>query len=44
MDKRDINFGSQVLGETCRKTIELINEGALGTKFNVKKISSKFIL
>jgi hypothetical protein len=37
VDKNEINYGSQVLGETCKKTIMLINDGALATKFNVKK-------
>ena len=41
MDKNEINYGSQVLGETCKKTIMLINDGALATKFNIKKVPAE---
>ncbi|CAB4013133.1 Hypothetical predicted protein [Paramuricea clavata] len=41
VDKNEINYGSQVLGEICKKTIMLINDGALATKFNVKKIQAE---
>ena len=36
-----MNYGSQVLGETCQKTIMLINDGALATKFNIKKYQNE---
>ena len=41
VDKKEINYGSQVLGETCKKTIMLINDGALATKFNLKKFQAE---
>jgi hypothetical protein len=41
VDKNEISYGSQVLGETCKKTIMLINDGALATKFRVNKVPAE---
>ena len=41
VDKKELQFGGQVLGETSKKTIMLVNEGALGTTFHINKITGE---
>ncbi|XP_078697450.1 cilia- and flagella-associated protein 74-like [Branchiostoma floridae x Branchiostoma belcheri] len=39
VDIETVDFGTQVIGETLKKTITLTNKGALGTKFEFIKVS-----
>ncbi|XP_073512979.1 cilia- and flagella-associated protein 74 isoform X2 [Phyllobates terribilis] len=39
IDKKCIDFGTHVIGETITQYITLINKGALGTRFSVKPIT-----
>ncbi|XP_072012089.1 cilia- and flagella-associated protein 74 isoform X2 [Engystomops pustulosus] len=39
VDKKCIDFGTHVIGETVTQYITLTNEGALGTRFSVKPIT-----
>lgn len=39
MDVTEVEFGSQVLGETRRRIIDVTNNGALGTELIFKKIT-----
>ena len=39
VDVTEVEFGSQVLGETRRRIINVTNNGALGTEFIFKKIT-----
>lgn len=39
VDVTEVEFGSQVLGETRKRVINVTNNGALGTQFEFKKIT-----
>ena len=39
MDVTEVEFGSQVLGETRKRIINVTNNGALGTQFTFRKIT-----
>ena len=39
VDVTEVEFGSQVLGETRKRIINVTNNGALGTQFEFKKIT-----
>ena len=39
MDVTEVEFGSQVLGETRKRIINVTNYGALGTQFTFRKIT-----
>lgn len=41
LDVDCIDFGSQVVGETIRRSVQLINKGALGTRFEFFKVPDK---
>ena len=39
VDAAEVEFGSQVLGETRKRIISVTNSGALGTEFSFRKIT-----
>nr|CAB3230261.1 uncharacterized protein KIAA1751 homolog [Phallusia mammillata] len=41
VDVTSIDFGSQVVGETIRRSVTLVNKGALGTRFDFQKVPDK---
>ena len=41
VDVESINFGAQVIGETIRRSVTLVNKGALGTRFEFCKVPDK---
>ncbi|KAG8434383.1 hypothetical protein GDO86_012671 [Hymenochirus boettgeri] len=40
VEKKMIDFGTHVIGETAIQTISLTNQGALGTRFSIREIIS----
>ena len=43
MDITEVEFGSQVLGETRKKLVTVTNNGALGTNFDFRKITGECV-
>jgi len=41
VDVTSIDFGTQVVGETIRRSVTLVNKGALGTRFEFQKVPDK---